>query len=409
MPVLKLTSAFMSSGLICPEGQSRIEYCDSEVRGLLAECRSTSPSVATWYIRFKQKGRTAYKRIGITTDITLADARKQAKVIKGEIASGINPKGEVKKAVLTFSEFFNDHYLPYVTPRKRSWKRDEELYRLRIKKVFGDKKLNEITRQQIQAFHTTLLAEGLAPATCDHHIKLLKHSLNMAIDWDLLAEKNPAARVPLLNVENRVNNLLEMPALRRLIDVLNSHPNKMVCAAALVSLHTGCRLSEILSARWQDVNLENKQWHISGEVAKGKRAKVLPLSQAAISVFCSLSSRGQHEFVIVSRTGQRMTTLAKTWSRICHLANLPHYRYHDLRHQFATHLARSGCSTVQIQNLLSHRSPVTTQKYLHMQSSDLLVATNSTSAIFAAAMAIPEMELKPIAGANDTAAVAQAA
>jgi len=52
--------------------------------------------------------------------------------------------------------------LPYVKSRKRSWLRDEELYRLGIKKVFGGKRLNQIIRQQLQTFHTALgwLAQG---------------------------------------------------------------------------------------------------------------------------------------------------------------------------------------------------------------------------------------------------------
>ena len=57
---------------------------------------------------------------------------------------------------------------------KRSWDRDEELYRLRIKAVFGGKRLNQITRHQLQSFHSSLAAEGLAAATANHHLKLIR-------------------------------------------------------------------------------------------------------------------------------------------------------------------------------------------------------------------------------------------
>ena len=111
--------------------------------------------------------------------------------------------------MLTFNEFFDHHYLPYVKPRKRSWRRDEELYRLRIKEKFGNRRLNQISRQQIQLFHTEVLASGLAPGTADHHLRFLKHAFNLAIDWGLLTEKNPAARIPLFAVDNKVENYLD--------------------------------------------------------------------------------------------------------------------------------------------------------------------------------------------------------
>ena len=76
--------------------------------------------------------------------------------------------------MLTYAEFFDQHYLPHVKLHKRSWDRDEELYRLRIKAVFGGKRLNQITRHQVQSFHSALAAEGLAAATANHHLKLIR-------------------------------------------------------------------------------------------------------------------------------------------------------------------------------------------------------------------------------------------
>ena len=120
--------------------------------------------------------------------MNLIEARRMARTIKAEIALGVYPKSTmlVQTPTLTYATFFTDHYLPYAKPRKRSWKRDEELFRLRIQAKFGDTKLDAITRQEIQSFHTALLAESLAPATCDHHVKLIRQSLNLAIEWDML-------------------------------------------------------------------------------------------------------------------------------------------------------------------------------------------------------------------------------
>jgi hypothetical protein len=206
MPVIKLAHVMFQQVLQCPDGKARTELVDSDFPGLYIEVRATSPGQGTFYFRYKDaNGKTCHQRIGTTADVTLADARKQAKQLKAEIALGADPKGaeKAKKVMLTYSVFFTEHYMVHISPRKRSWKRDEELFRLRIEKVFGSKKLDTITRQEIQSFHTALLAEGLAPATCDHHIKLIRQSLNLAVEWDML-EKNPASKVPLFNVDNKV-------------------------------------------------------------------------------------------------------------------------------------------------------------------------------------------------------------
>ena len=78
----------------------------------------------TYYLRYKDStGKTCHQKIGRTTDTTLVDARKKAKILKAEIDWVLILRGEEKarKAVLTYSEFFTEHYLPYVKPRKRSW------------------------------------------------------------------------------------------------------------------------------------------------------------------------------------------------------------------------------------------------------------------------------------------------
>src|SRR5665647_406055 len=175
--IVNLTQNFITNNLICPAGKVQAELCCSEQKGLYILVSAKSPGQGTYYLRYKDiSGKTCHQKIGRTSDISLADARKQAKTLKSEINLGADPRGEAKKqkAVLTFSEFFENHYMPFVKQRKRSWYSDESLYRVRLKEAFGNKRLNQITRQAIQIFHTCLMEIGLAAATCNHHVKLMK-------------------------------------------------------------------------------------------------------------------------------------------------------------------------------------------------------------------------------------------
>lgn len=390
MPIVKLTQSFTSNYLQCPAGKSRVEYCDTDLPGLYIEVRTSSEGQGTYYLRYKDNtGTSRHHKLGRTIDITLGDARKRAKALRAEIALGADPHTEAmaQKAVLTFSEFFEEHYLPYVKPRKRSWQRDDELYRLRIKEVLGHRHLNQITRQQIQLFHTSLLDKGLAHATADHHLKLIKHALNLAIDWALLTEKNPAARIPLFNADNKVEHYLEEAELENLLTVLRHDENRSICLIAMFLLSTGCRLNEALSATWGQIDRANRVWRIPALNSKSKRIRSVPLNDSALDVVGQLGTEGKFDHLFVNRqTAEPYTTIHKVWGRLREKAGLPHLRIHDLRHQYASFLVNSGRSLYEVQQILGHSDPSVTTRYAHLSSKSLQDAANTASVIIKGAM-----------------------
>jgi integrase len=369
--------------LRCPEGRRRIEAVDwGGVPGLYLEVREASPGGGTYYLRYKDTtGKTCHQKLGTSGDMSLAEARRRAKLLRAEICLGADPRAEskAKRASLTFADFFEQHYLPYVTPRKRSWKRDEQLYRPRIKAVFGCKRLNQITRQQIQLFHTAVLEEGLAPATANHHVKLIKHSLNLAVGWQML-DVNPAVGVPLLLEDNQVENYLDEAELTRLLQVLRTDENRAVCRIALFLLSTGCRLNEALSARWEDIDVEKRVFVIRAKNSKSKRVRSVPLNESALEVLASLDTKGVSQEVFVNRrTGQAYTVITKVWHRIRAKAGLPKLRLHDLRHQYASNLVNGGRTLYEVQMILGHSDPKVTMRYAHLSSKALQEAAETAS------------------------------
>ena len=101
MPVLKLTQDFINNSLQCPENLNRIEFCDKELPGLIIIVTATS-SGGTFFLRYKNgSGKTSYIKIARTNEMTLADARKKAKLLKLEISNGTDPSNEkrLQKAV----------------------------------------------------------------------------------------------------------------------------------------------------------------------------------------------------------------------------------------------------------------------------------------------------------------------
>jgi len=379
-----MTQQLIDNSLQTYAKSRRVELVSDERSGLYVEVRSSSNGQGTYYFRYKgQGGKSCHQKIGRTVDISLADARRKVKELRAEIALGADPRAEDKarKSVITFDTLFNDHYLPYVKQRKRSWDRDEELYRLRIKDVFGAKRLNQVTRLQIQTFHSSLLESKLAAASCNHHIKLIRHMLNLAVEWEML-DKNPASRIHMFAEDNKIERYMNDQQLANLLEVLRTDSSRSVCLIAMFLLATGCRLNEALSACWSQVDKDKRVWRIPASNSKSKRMRPVPLNDTALDVLNQLNTEGVYEHLFINKkTKKPYVNIAKVWEKLRSKAGLPHLRLHDLRHQAASNLINSGSSLYVVQQILGHSDPSVTQRYSHLSMKTLNEASDNASAI----------------------------
>jgi hypothetical protein len=93
MPVIQLTQALTQSLPKCPNDKNRIEWCDTIVKGLYIEIRATRSDSGTFYLRYKnEEKKTAHKKLGLTTEMTLAEARTIAKQLKPSFCKAITPR-----------------------------------------------------------------------------------------------------------------------------------------------------------------------------------------------------------------------------------------------------------------------------------------------------------------------------
>lgn len=386
--IIKLTPGFISNAT-CPDGKTRIEYCDADLPGLYLLV-SVAGQASSYYLRYKDStGKSCHQKIGRTSDISLADARKQAKILKAEIAAnGRDPRAEekAKKAVLTLNELWIE-YTKFAKPRKRSFNKDEQLFRLRLKPAFGHLKLNQISRHQIQSFHAALRNEGiLSASSVDHHVKLIRRMLNLAVEWGML-ERNPANRIQLFNEDNKVEHYLGGADLEKLFTVLRTDENRPVCLIALLLISTGCRLNEVLTGKWQQIDRANRVFRIEALNSKSKRVRSVPLNDSALDVLNQLDTEGLYEHLFINkRLGKPYTTIMKVWTRLRSKAGLPHLRIHDLRHQFASFLVNSGRTLLEVKEILGHSDQKVTERYSHLSTKTLQDAANSASVIIKGAM-----------------------
>ncbi len=257
-----------------------------------------------------------------------------------------------------------------------------------MKEAFGRKKLDQITRQEIQSFHAGLRNEGLSPAYADHFIKLLRHALNLAVEWEML-EKNPASRVHLFNADNKVEHYLDTGELERLLRVLKVDDPRYrnVRLIALFLLSTGARLNEAMRARWQDIDRDNRVWRTPAQTSKSKRVRSVPLNASALEVLDRLDTEGGHEYLFVNgKFGRPYTNIHKVWRQLRVRAGLPHLKIHDLRHQYASFLVNSGHTLYEVQQILGHSDPSVTQRYAHLSKRSLQDAADSADDVISNAL-----------------------
>ena len=382
MSVINLTQAYINGKPSCPPDKRRYEYCDRSTPGLYYEARA-SGSIGTYFLRFKRPndGRTAHKKIGRACDISLAEARRQTKLLRADIARGSDPcmEANARKAVPTFAEFTRDQYIPYIKARKRSWKNDERILRLHMLAVFGHQSMNRITRHQIQAYHTALREGGQSAASCDHHIKLIRYAYNLAVQWDVVSS-NPAARIPLFREDNNKERYMTEEEQARLLHVLKTDKSRTICLLIFFLLSSGARLNEALKATWEDIDEDTRVWRISATNSKSKRIRSIPLNQTALQVLAELKKGSKQGHLFINpRTGERYVNPNKTWVRLRSEAGLPELRLHDLRHQFASYLINAGESLYTVQRILGHSDPSVTARYSHLSSTSLQKAANAAS------------------------------
>ena len=123
----------------------------------------------------------------------------------------------------------------------------------------------------MQAFQNSLLKEGLSPASADHHVKLMRRVLNLAVQWEML-EKNPLKGIKLYMVDNQVENYLDPEQLDRLVEVLKTDSNRMVCLILMFLISTGARKNEALTAIWKNVSVEGGVWKVDALLSKSKKS-----------------------------------------------------------------------------------------------------------------------------------------
>ena len=218
-----------------------------------------------------------------------------------------------------------------------------------------------------------MLAKGLAPATCNRMVILLRFLFNLARkQWKLPGiTHNPASEVIQFKVNNQQQTFLRPEQLSELLNATQQCQQNpfLPFIIALLAL-SGVRKRNILDAKWCEFDFTRQVWLIP-ETKSGK-SQSIPLSTEMNEVLQQLPSQTESEFLFPSPiTGKPFRSIYYSWNTARKKAGLSTVRIHDLRHTFASLLINRGHSLYVVQKALGHHSPNVTMRYAHLADETL--------------------------------------
>jgi integrase len=357
--VPKLTKKFIDSVRFPTTGQLFIR--DDDLPGFALRI---TPGSKAFIIEKKIYGRARRFTLGRYGDITVEQARKLAQQRIGEIAKGEDP-AETRKRKLHGATFgdLEKLYLDRHAIHKKSASNDVGVLNNHLSQ-WRTRRLTAITRADVCTRHAELGAAGHRTGA-NRMVALIKTMFNLAQDWGLHPGPNPATRVKLFKEVKR-DRFVKPDELPRLWSALQKEPNPYVRAAFLVGLLTGARRSEVLTMRWQDVDVRQALWTIPE--TKAGRSHVVPLPRPALDEILQLPRLDGNPYVFCGRWGRdHLVNVSKPWRRIRKEAKLDDVRIHDLRRTLGSWLVAAGASLPLIGKALNHSQPATTAIYARLE------------------------------------------
>lgn len=386
MAKLKLTQSRVNEAT-CPSDKKRADWFDTDCKGLVLEARITGGK--TFHLRYQDsRGRTRQLSLADANDVTLSQARTLADKARNQIAMGEDPKEQrvIAKAVPTFAAFIEERYMPYVKGYKKSWDSDQSYLSNHVLPAFGKKYMDEITKQEVITFHHGIRAKGYAEGTANRILILLRYAFNLADKWGIAGVKvNPTKDVPLFEDHaGKKERYLSKEEAQRIFEAVRRSENPVLQHIVPMLILTGARKREVLDARWEDFDLERRQWRIP--TTKSGRPRHVPLSDGVLQLLTSLPHREKGWIFANPKTGKPFVSVFISWNTARKLAGLADVRMHDLRHSFASFLVNAGRTLYEVQKILGHTQVKTTQRYAHLSQDTLVDAANAANLAVGAVM-----------------------
>lgn len=332
-----------------------------------------------YYIVFKKARKVLEEKVGrqYADDMTPAKAaRIRADRIENRRESRKEIREREKRAKLaeagkwTLATLWDE----YSKQRTESKALGVDRYRFEkhLNPKFGEKAPSELHQLDIDRLRISLL-KVRSPQTVKHVLGLLKRLCNFGVKKQLCPGINFKIEMP--RVDNQTTEDLTADQMKSLLAAIEASPDRTAATFMKMALFTGMRRGELMKLKWQDVDF-NRGFILIRD-PKGGVSQSIPLNKQAREILKHHPEAAA--YVFVRDNGKQFTSVINKRVRLIReAAGLPaDFRpLHGLRHAYASMLASSGqVDMYTLQKLLTHKSPLMTQRYAHLRDETMRKAS----------------------------------
>lgn len=339
-----------------------IRYYVSDGRGLWLEVFPTGGMA--WRYRYRLNGRAEKVAIGKYPDVTLKDARQKrdelaAMVAKGESPAAQKQLAKVALASTTTIREFGERYFKEVVLRDR---KDTTIPRRYLDKeiypAFGSKSLRDVTPAEVQEIVFRKRDNGFPAAAA-----VIRNTVKRLYDYAIVcgaASINPALATPtrfITRARPRTRALSDEEIRAYIQTLYRSNIRRQFKLALHIILLTLVRKSELLFAKWHDVNFDKGEWHIPQENSKTGQPHIVYMSKQVVDLFQELKALASHSEWVLPGRGSLARPFAKNClNKALEGVNFPiaPFTIHDLRRTGSTRLHEHGFNSDVIEKALNH-------------------------------------------------------
>ena len=242
-----------------------------------------------------------------------------------------------------------------------------------VKGKLGKRRISEIKKEEIRELHNNVKNKNGLYAS-NKVLSVLQVVFKKGIEWGIIKDlnKNPTTGIKKFKEKSR-DRFLEVDELPRFFEALSQEENTSIRDYIFLSLMTGARKGNVLSMRWDELNINegSRKWRIPE--TKNGEALTIPLNEEAVKMLevrkASQENEGiKSKWVFPSATSKsgHLEEPKKGWARILERAGIKDLRIHDLRRTLGSWQAMTGTSTAVIGKTLGHKSRATTAIYERM-------------------------------------------
>jgi len=365
-PPQKLTLRAIRSFRYEGDGSSRDVRWDTEIKSF--GIRIYPSGRKTFVLKYRPLGSRATRvaTLGALGDITLAQARAKAGILRGTIKQGSDPLVEKEKAKQgeTWADLKKKYLEEHAKPRKKTWPEDERRLRQTIPSKWNNRKVANIRRPDVKNLHTKIGAS--APYEANRVLALLHKMFKLAKEWGFVEENaaNPAAGIDRFKEQKR-KRFVTVEEVKKLAKAIDSHPSIYIRSALWLYLLTACRKTELLQAERAHISEKPAVLHLPD--TKSGEPQDVPLSAVALAIIQAIPPVEDNPYLLPGRRkGQHLVNISKPWRAIRKQAGLDDVRLHDLRRSVGSWMTQMGIDLNVIKEGLRHADLATTLVYARL-------------------------------------------